>query len=144
MKLFARAGDVVHQGDPLFAIQATEFVQGQSDLISAVSAVSTKNFMPSLRFAATRGSVHRPYRMFASDQKQSACGVRRVSVMLPYPFPGPFDYRVPPELAPELAHVVNSFDPWARDRGNTTAWHGNHDRAPSLMIPSRNNKSRGE
>jgi hypothetical protein len=22
-----------------------------------------------------------------------------------------------PELAPELAHVVNAFDPWARERG---------------------------
>ena len=22
-----------------------------------------------------------------------------------------------PELAPELRHVVNAFDPWARDRG---------------------------
>ena len=25
--------------------------------------------------------------------------------------------RVMPELEPELTHVVNSFDPWARDRG---------------------------
>jgi hypothetical protein len=25
--------------------------------------------------------------------------------------------RVAPELAPELSHVVNAFDPWARDRG---------------------------
>jgi hypothetical protein len=25
--------------------------------------------------------------------------------------------RAMPELAPELAHVVNAFDPWARDRG---------------------------
>src|SRR5262249_9869380 len=25
--------------------------------------------------------------------------------------------RVMPELGPELAHVVNTFDPWARDRG---------------------------
>jgi cobalt-zinc-cadmium efflux system membrane fusion protein len=39
--LFARAGDAVHQGDPLFAIQASEFVQGQSDLISAVAALRT-------------------------------------------------------------------------------------------------------
>jgi hypothetical protein len=23
-----------------------------------------------------------------------------------------------PELEPELAHVVNAFDPWARDRGD--------------------------
>jgi Animal haem peroxidase len=26
--------------------------------------------------------------------------------------------RAMPELAPELAHVVNAFDPWARDRGD--------------------------
>ena len=26
--------------------------------------------------------------------------------------------RTIPELEPELAHVVNAFDPWARDRGN--------------------------
>ena len=25
--------------------------------------------------------------------------------------------RTMPELAPELQHVVNAFDPWARDRG---------------------------
>jgi len=25
--------------------------------------------------------------------------------------------RTIPELAPELAEVVNAFDPWARDRG---------------------------
>ncbi len=32
--------------------------------------------------------------------------------------------RTMPELAPELAHVVNTFDPWARDRGDyySTAW----------------------
>jgi membrane fusion protein, heavy metal efflux system len=41
VKLFARAGDAVHQGDPLFAVQATEFVQGQADLISAVAALRT-------------------------------------------------------------------------------------------------------
>ena len=32
--------------------------------------------------------------------------------------------RTIPELSPELAHVVNTFDPWARDRGGyySTAW----------------------
>jgi hypothetical protein len=32
--------------------------------------------------------------------------------------------RTMPELQPELAHVVNAFDPWARDRGTyyTTDW----------------------
>ena len=32
--------------------------------------------------------------------------------------------RTMPELAPELTHVVNAFDPWARDRGEyyTLEW----------------------
>ena len=32
--------------------------------------------------------------------------------------------RAIPELAPELEHVVNVFDPWARDRGEyyTLQW----------------------
>ena len=41
VKLYARAGDTVHQGDPLFAVQAAEFVQGQSDLISAMATLKT-------------------------------------------------------------------------------------------------------
>jgi cobalt-zinc-cadmium efflux system membrane fusion protein len=41
VKLYVRAGDVVHQGDPLFAVQAAEFAQGQSDLISAVATLKT-------------------------------------------------------------------------------------------------------
>jgi primosomal protein N' (replication factor Y) len=31
---------------------------------------------------------------------------RRVPVLLPYPFPGPFDYRVPPDLDPKPGDVV--------------------------------------
>src|ERR1700757_910366 len=33
-------------------------------------------------------------------------GGRRVPVLLPYPFPGPFDYRVPPGLDPQPGDVV--------------------------------------
>jgi cobalt-zinc-cadmium efflux system membrane fusion protein len=40
-KLFARAGEFVHQGDPLVAIAASEFVQGQNDLVSAVATLRT-------------------------------------------------------------------------------------------------------
>lgn len=40
-KLFAAAGDFVHEGDPLFAIAASEFVQGQNDLVSAVATLRT-------------------------------------------------------------------------------------------------------
>ena len=41
MKLFASAGDVVRQGDPLFSVQATEFVQAQNDLVAAVATLRT-------------------------------------------------------------------------------------------------------
>src|SRR5277367_5916830 len=38
------------------------------------------------------------------DQKQM--GPRRLPVMLPYPFAGPFDYRVPPEIDAVPGDVV--------------------------------------
>ena len=41
VKLFARAGDTVRRGDPLFAVEGTEFVQAQNDLISAVATLRT-------------------------------------------------------------------------------------------------------
>ena len=40
-RLIARPGDRVSRGDPLFAIQASELVQAQSDLISAAAAART-------------------------------------------------------------------------------------------------------
>jgi primosomal protein N' (replication factor Y) (superfamily II helicase) len=38
--------------------------------------------------------------------KTHAHAMKRVPVMLPYPFPGPFDYRVPPDLDPQPGDVV--------------------------------------
>lgn len=38
VRLLARPGDVVKAGDPLFVIQANEFIQGQSDFIAALAA----------------------------------------------------------------------------------------------------------
>lgn len=40
-RLIARLGDVVKPGDPLFGIAASEFVQGQNDLVSAVAAAKS-------------------------------------------------------------------------------------------------------
>jgi cobalt-zinc-cadmium efflux system membrane fusion protein len=40
-RLFVKAGDRVRRGDPLVAVQAGEFVQGQNDLITAVSTLKT-------------------------------------------------------------------------------------------------------
>jgi cobalt-zinc-cadmium efflux system membrane fusion protein len=40
-KVLANIGDRVRQGQPLLAIEATEFVQGQNDLLAAVNALNT-------------------------------------------------------------------------------------------------------
>ena len=40
-RLFVKAGDVVRAGDPLLAIQATEFVQAANDLVAALGADRT-------------------------------------------------------------------------------------------------------
>jgi cobalt-zinc-cadmium efflux system membrane fusion protein len=40
-KIIANLGDRVKQGTPLLAVEATEFVQAQNDLISAVSSLNT-------------------------------------------------------------------------------------------------------
>ncbi|MBV9875499.1 MAG: efflux RND transporter periplasmic adaptor subunit [Verrucomicrobia bacterium] len=40
-KLFVKAGDEVKQGQPLLALEATELVQAQNDLISAVATLHT-------------------------------------------------------------------------------------------------------
>ncbi len=40
-KLYVKAGDYVQKGAPLLAIEASEFVQAQNDLIAAVSTLAT-------------------------------------------------------------------------------------------------------
>jgi cobalt-zinc-cadmium efflux system membrane fusion protein len=40
-RLLVKSGDVIAKGAPLFAIEATEFVQAQSDLIAAVAGLKT-------------------------------------------------------------------------------------------------------
>ena len=50
-RVIARPGDVVQPGQALFAIQATEFVQAQNDLVAAVAAVRTARAQ--LRMAQT-------------------------------------------------------------------------------------------
>ena len=41
VKLIARLGDAISRGAPLFAVEATEFVQAQNDLITTLSAQRT-------------------------------------------------------------------------------------------------------
>ena len=40
-KLYAKLGDIVRQGSPLMAVEASEFVQGQNDLIESAGAVDS-------------------------------------------------------------------------------------------------------
>jgi membrane fusion protein, heavy metal efflux system len=40
-KLFAKAGDQVERGAPLMVVAASEFVQGQNDLITAIAGLNT-------------------------------------------------------------------------------------------------------
>jgi cobalt-zinc-cadmium efflux system membrane fusion protein len=40
MKLFAKAGDQVERGQPLFVIEATDMVQAQNDFVSAATALN--------------------------------------------------------------------------------------------------------
>jgi cobalt-zinc-cadmium efflux system membrane fusion protein len=47
-QILANLGDVVKPGQPLLALQATEFVQGQNDLLSAEAALATARAQLSL------------------------------------------------------------------------------------------------
>ena len=78
------------------------------------------------------------YRMAGADRKRSSRGTdapqlgigvpaARVPVMLPYPFPGPFDYRVPPDLAVAPGDVV--LVPLNRREEVGVVWDGPSDAA---------------
>jgi cobalt-zinc-cadmium efflux system membrane fusion protein len=47
-RLIAKLGDVVRKGAPLMAVEASEFAQGQNDLVSAVAGVGTTRAQVSL------------------------------------------------------------------------------------------------
>jgi primosomal protein N' (replication factor Y) len=66
--------------------------------------------------------------MGTPDRKQSS---HRVPVLLPYPFPGPFDYRVPPELEVQPGDVV--LVPLNRREEVGVVWDGATDRS----VPDR-------
>ncbi len=62
--------------------------------------------------------------MGSPDRKQSS---HRMPVLLPYPFPGPFDYRVPPELEVHPGDVV--LVPLNRREAVGVVWDGRADRS---------------
>ena len=54
-RLIAKPGDIVERGAPLFAIEASEFVQGQNDLVTAVASVEkTRSRLELARTSETR------------------------------------------------------------------------------------------
>jgi len=53
-KIFAKLGDVVRAGAPLMAVEASEFVQGQSDLATAVAALASARAQLELAQAAEK------------------------------------------------------------------------------------------
>jgi cobalt-zinc-cadmium efflux system membrane fusion protein len=60
-QVFAKVGDTVSAGQPLFAVQATEFVQGQSDLATASAQVRLAG--------AAEARQHELYRTSGAAQK---------------------------------------------------------------------------
>src|SRR5580658_6564035 len=78
--------------------------------------------------------------MGSPDRKQTS---RRVAVMLPYPFPGPFDYRVPVEIAVQPGDVV--LVPLNRREEIGVVWDGVPDGAGNGVgdhgVPERKLKS---
>lgn len=61
-KLFAKLGDVVSKGTPLMAVDASEFVQGQNDLISAVAALKSIQ----VQFKLAQTAEQRQHELFLS------------------------------------------------------------------------------
>jgi cobalt-zinc-cadmium efflux system membrane fusion protein len=68
-KLFAKAGDVVRAGQPLFAVAASELVQGQSDLTTAVAQhkVAVANEARQHALFLVQGAAQRDWQQSQSD-----------------------------------------------------------------------------
>ncbi len=62
-KLFAKAGDVVQAGAPLLAVDASEFVQGQNDLVTAVNALNTAR----AQLRLTQANERRQHELFLAN-----------------------------------------------------------------------------
>lgn len=62
-KLLAKTGDYVQAGAPLLVIEASEFVQGQNDLVTAVSALATAR----AQLRLTQTNEKRQHELFLSN-----------------------------------------------------------------------------
>ncbi|MGB8840283.1 MAG: efflux RND transporter periplasmic adaptor subunit [Aliidongia sp.] len=90
-KLIAKPGDVVKQGQPLFAIEASEFVQAQNDLIAAAAAVSTAKAQSQLTSAAekrqhalfdSQAAARKDWEQSQADLAAAQAGLRSAEIAL--------------------------------------------------------------
>ena len=68
-RLVARLGDVVRKGAPLMAVEASEFVQGQNDLLGAVAGLDTARSQLSLA-EANEKRQHELYLAQRSEERR--------------------------------------------------------------------------
>jgi cobalt-zinc-cadmium efflux system membrane fusion protein len=90
-RLIARPGDHVERGAPLFAIEASEFVQGQNDLVTAVAGVEEAKSKLALaqqvekrqrELLAIRGGALKDLEQAQSDLVQAQGDMRSAEIAL--------------------------------------------------------------
>jgi cobalt-zinc-cadmium efflux system membrane fusion protein len=90
-RLIARPGDRVERGAPLFAIEASEFVQGQNDLVTAVAGVDKAKSKLALaqtvekrqkELLAIRGGALKDLEQAQSDLVQAQGDMRSAEIAL--------------------------------------------------------------
>jgi len=90
-KVFAKAGDQVQVGDPLLAVDASEFVQGQNDLVTAQAQLGTARGQLKLVEAAEKrqhdlyeagGGALKDWQQSQSDLASARGAVRTAEISL--------------------------------------------------------------
>lgn len=90
-RVFAKEGDRVAQGAPLFAIEASEFVQGQNDLVAAAATLATARAQLRLAEAAekrqhalfaAKGAALKDWQQAQVDLANAQGGVRTAEIGL--------------------------------------------------------------
>jgi membrane fusion protein, heavy metal efflux system len=90
-KLSAKPGDTVHEGQTLFAIAASEFVQAQNDLVSAAAGVSAAKAQLALTSAAEKrqhalydaqAAALKDYQQSQADLAAAQSGLRSAEIAL--------------------------------------------------------------
>lgn len=91
VKVFAKAGDVVEAGAPLLEVEASEFVQGQNDLVSAKAQVSSAEAQLRMEEAAekrqhelydAKGTSYREWQQAQADLAAATGAYRTAEIAL--------------------------------------------------------------